>query len=135
MSKKIMVAIFSILLVAILWFQSQKSVFSGLDGKITYYTASRSSNAKMIASGSRLFVFDRTGESIEIDEKMPANEILKKFNAKLVFSEKTENGVSYYAYSSELKYQTELVGKPINLHIHCENDRTVIGTPIIFGSF
>jgi len=135
MLKKVAVIFFALILGCMIYLQNQKSVFSNFDGKITFYTLDSSSNATMVKSNSSLFLFSITGESIEIENSLSVQQILDEFDAKILFIEKLDGGVSYYAYSKKLKYQTTFSGEKINLHFHLSEGRTVIGTPLIFGSF
>ena len=61
--------------------------------------------------------------------------VLKDFSATHLFSETTECGESYYAYSPLLKYKIVLNGKTVNIHYHAGNAQNKLGTPIIFGGY
>lgn len=135
MLKKIAILFFSVFLICAIWIQTQKSVFSGFDGRITYYTESSSSNAKIVSHFASVLIFDLTGESIEIDGEVDLQNILDHFSAEVVFTESVEGGVGYYAYSDRIKYHTHMLGKTVNLHIYIKTGKTVMGAPIIFGSF
>ena len=72
--------------------------------------------------------------SLETDD-FNLTDFLNAYNAKTVFVEKTEAGVSYYAYSKKIKYKKTINGKEINLHINISNEKVTVGSPIIFGGF
>lgn len=135
MVKKTAIVFFAVFLLIAVWVQTQKSVFDGFDGRITYYTASSSSNANIIVGKPKALILDLTGESVEIDEELDLNDILSRFDATLVFSERIEEGICYYAYSDKIKYSAKLSGRKINLHIYIKEGKTVMGTSMIFGSF
>lgn len=61
--------------------------------------------------------------------------VLKDFNATHIFSEKTEYGESFYAYSPLIKYKTFVGGKRVNIHYYKCDDYVKLGTPIIFGGY
>ena len=134
MLKKTIIALSLIFLCVLTWTQLTLGVFDAFEGKRTYFAINPSSNA-CIVNGDADFLFAFTGETIEIDRAIYYKTILKHFDAQLVFFEQTEDGTSYYAYSPKIRYQTLISGKLINLHVHVKNGRTVIGSPIIFGSF
>lgn len=62
-------------------------------------------------------------------------QVLKDFSATHLFSEETAEGISYYAYSPEIKYRTYIRGRAVNIQYFSGGGRKIVGTPIIFGSF
>ncbi len=76
------------------------------------------------------------GESCKLSGVSYEN-ILKDFSATHVFTEETAFGVSYYAFSPFIPYRAVIGGKVVNLHyfVSFNSNRTVLGTPIIFGSY
>ncbi|MBR0190414.1 MAG: hypothetical protein IJQ23_08545 [Clostridia bacterium] len=62
-------------------------------------------------------------------------QVLKDFSATHLFSEETEEGTSYYAYSPKIRYKTYIKGKAVNIHYFKGYGRQIVGTPMIFGSF
>lgn len=74
------------------------------------------------------------GESCKV--RVSYKKVLEDFSATHLFTEKTEGGESYYAYSPKLKYKIVLRGKAVNIqYYNGDGGQKVIGTPIIFGSF
>ena len=73
------------------------------------------------------------GESCKLTA--PYAQVLEDFSATHLFSETTENGESYYAYSPKLRYKTYVKGKAVNLHYYAGKSGNRLGTPMIFGSF
>jgi hypothetical protein len=76
-----------------------------------------------------------TGESCVVSAEYSAKEIMDRFNAELLFTERTETGVNYYCYSNKIKYKKTINGEIINLQISVTDTQTKIGAPLIFGSF
>ncbi len=73
------------------------------------------------------------GESCRVT--VSYEKVLKDFSATHLFTEKTEDGESYYAYSPKLPYKVVLRGKTVNVQYFAGNTERVLGTPMIFGSF
>ncbi|MBO5926155.1 MAG: hypothetical protein J6Q38_01165 [Clostridia bacterium] len=61
--------------------------------------------------------------------------LIKNLNAKLVIKENLDGLTCFYYYSKKLPEVEIIKGKKVNLHIAVSNNRTVIGSPIIYGSF
>ena len=75
------------------------------------------------------------GESISVKNLEVASAI-KKLNARVVKTEYLEGGTTVvYAYSNLINDRVEVFGKSVNLQIAITDDKTVIGWPLILGSF
>lgn len=75
------------------------------------------------------------GESIEIENCEVAS-ALSVLNARVVKTEYLEDGTTIiYAYSNLINEKVEVFGKKVNLQIATKNERTIIGWPLILGSF
>lgn len=83
------------------------------------------------------FVKNAAGESCALikNDDLCAEEIVKSLGGEILFTEQTEYGVSYYAYSPKVKYKTRLYGKTVNVHVFNNADGVKIGLPIIYGSY
>ena len=82
----------------------------------------------------KMFKSDAQGESVRYDGDR-YEELKKAFDAELLFTE-TEGGVTnYYLYSPKLSGGIALNGYLVNLHVAVRENRTAVGTPIIFGGF
>ena len=82
---------------------------------------------KMLCAGEK-------GESVRYEGDR-YEELKSSFDAELLFTE-TEGGVTnYYLYSKKLGGGIALGGYLVNLHIAVRENRTAVGTPIIFGGF
>ena len=75
------------------------------------------------------------GESMTI-ENLEVGAALQSLNARVVKTEYLEDGtVVIYAYSSLINDEVNVFGKQVNLQIATKNERTIIGWPLILGSF
>ena len=82
---------------------------------------------KMFRSGVK-------GESVRYEGNR-YEELKEAFDAELLFTE-TECGVTnYYLYSQKLGGGVALGGYLVNLHVAVRENRTAVGTPVIFGGF
>jgi hypothetical protein len=114
------------------------SLFYSFNGKNEVYLGYNSSASKIVSvKGEKVKNFiSKKGEAIFIEnEKLSPIEVMERFNAKLIFIEQIEEGVSYYAYSKDIKYVKRIRGEKINLHVFIGEKGTKIGSPIIYGSF
>ncbi len=116
----------------------QPLALSSYGEAITVYTKSASSNAEIITTkpSSVLFFNDVRGESVVVDSnRFNAKQILDSYGATVRFSEVVDGVTSYYAYTDKLPYSQNICGYTVNLHVAVCGERTVIGTPIIFGGY
>lgn len=74
------------------------------------------------------------GESVQYDGDR-LEELIQKYRAKLLFTEEACGVKNYYFYSPLMSSSVELAGVAVNLHIAVSEQKTVIGTPLIFGGF
>jgi len=75
------------------------------------------------------------GESLKIYNFEPIN-ALKKLNATLVKTECLDNGlVVIYAYTNKIKDYVEVDNKKVNIQIANNDECSVVGWPLILGSF
>lgn len=138
MLKKFSYILAVILTLACVGYVNTKPLFSNYSDSFTVYVGSNSSNAQILTVDSKdyRFIKDVTGESVKISNLgFDENEFFEKYNAKIVFTETTDGVVSYYGYSKDIKYQTTIGGKRINLHVAVTKDSVTVGAPIIYGSF
>ena len=61
--------------------------------------------------------------------------ILKDFSARHLFSERTEDGESFYAYSKRINSFVIINGEKVNIHYFKGKNGNRVGTPIIFGGY
>lgn len=134
MFKNAFILIISVLCFLSVWQINSKSTLSSFGEPYETYTQNNSSMAKIIPTEKLKYTFLKTGESIII-ENQDLEQIFKNLEAETVFTETTSDGVSLYAYSKNIKNQIIINNKKVNLQIFVSKTKTVIGTPIIFGSF
>lgn len=130
------VAVFFLTIIC-LWTVTAVPVFESYADKFEV-TFKASSTASFIDLTKKEFKLKSgiKSESVNIKaNNFNLTDFLNTYDAETVFIEKTEAGVSYYAYSNKIKYKKIIDGKEINLHINISNDRVTVGSPIIFGGF
>lgn len=64
-----------------------------------------------------------------------AEELLRAYRARVLFTEEAAGAVSYYCYSPYLGEGIFLDGECVNLHIAAGRGQTAAGTPLLFGGF
>ena len=136
--KGVFTFVLCLVVVSIIFLINSTSLFYSFNGKNEVYLNNNSSVANIVSvNRERVKTFiSKKGEAIFIEkEKLSPVEIMERFNAKLVFIEKIDEGVSYYAYSNDIKYVKRVKGEKVNLHIFISEKGTKIGSPIIYGSF
>ena len=75
------------------------------------------------------------GESITIENCEVAS-VISVLNARVIKTEYLEDGTTViYAYSNLINENVDVFGKNVNLQIATKDERTVIGWPLILGSF
>ncbi|MBQ9486059.1 MAG: hypothetical protein IJU83_04390 [Clostridia bacterium] len=99
-----------------------------------YFETGSKGRAAVYADKKDFFVFSGIkGESCSIS--VSYERILKDFNAKHLFTEKTDEGEIYYAFTDKLPYAACVRGKTVNIQYFAGADYNKVGTPLIFGSF
>lgn len=77
----------------------------------------------------------KIGESIVVKNLEPI-EAINKLKAKIVKTEYLDDGTTViYAYSSLINDRVEINGLVVNLQIAHKQDYSVVGWPVILGSF
>lgn len=132
MFKKILCLSFAIFLIMFMW---NINAFTNKLPNSVNHNAFLDSSSSVCRFSSEKRQFFKKGESYQLEKKEDLHNILSFYNAKLELVEEIEDGTNYYAYSKDLRYCKEIKGKIINLHIFIGKNKTIIGTPLIFGSF
>jgi len=138
MFKKVLLVFSAVILLLGLTLSYSAPLFLKKGKKVEVYMGSSSSLAQIEKVDLFSFVLLKgvKGESVELDySEFNLKKLLKEFRATLKFTERTEGGVSYYAYSPKIPYEKIINGKTINLHVFVSSARVKVGAPIIFGSF
>ena len=103
----------------------------------TFYTGANSS-ALAVSSEfpalDKLLLGEVKGESVQYSGNC-LDELTQKYRAKLLFTEESCKVTNYYFYSPVFGGGVLLNGQPVNLHIAVSAEKTVAGTPLIFGGF
>ncbi len=117
---------------------NNKPLFSKYGNEFTVYVGNGGSLSKIIEVNYLEYLVQGKikGESCSfVDAEFDLNAFLADYNAKLIEVESTDEQVSYYAFSPDLKYSQNLFGAKVNLHVSVNNDRITVGSPLIYGSF
>ena len=117
-------------------FNYLKPTFYGYSKEFTVYDGFSSSvRSKTVGEGDFPLV-TACGESFNVNNgEITPQQIIDEYSGTLVFTEKTEEGESFYAYSEKIAKYVKIYGRKVNLHIFVGKKTTVVGSPIIFGSF
>ena len=75
------------------------------------------------------------GESITIED-CEVSTALSKLNARVIKTEYLDNGTTViYAFSNLINEKVNVFGRNVNIQIAIKDDITIIGWPLILGSF
>ena len=120
------------------YFVNKTPIFANFSPELELYIGAPDSTAEIITVDTNKvpFLLNVCGEAFTIVKyEFNLNEFLDEFSASTVFTEKLENGVSYYAYSNKIKYNQTINGRKINLQVFIGEQMVKVGSPIICGSF
>ena len=137
MLKNISVAIICAIVITSFAFIGSAPVLRGYSHNHVGYLTNSSSAIRTVKLTNSLPVFYAIrGESCSFTATdFDVDGFFNKYGATKVITEQTEFGVSYYAYSPQIKYKERISNTNVNLHVAIYQDRITIGTPIIYGSF
>ena len=138
MFKKIFVFALSLILVSTFFLFQRQPLFKNYGNDFEIYLSEGSSLSQVVVVSKQDFVLygDVKGEScVILKNEFSVGDFFADFNAKILFSEMVEEGVSYYGYSSKIKYAESIDGKRVNLHVFVGKTQIKVGSPIIYGSF
>jgi len=138
MFKKIITIAFIAVAIGVTFYIGSEPVFAGFTDRLNVYCFYNSSNAVTLNTsvfGSR-FILSKTGESFSVASgEIDPEEFIKKMDGKLIWTEKTEEGTGYYAFSEKIRYKKTVNGKTFNIHVFVGKEKTTVGTPMIYGSY
>lgn len=103
----------------------------------TFYLGANSSALSVISDSpalDKLKLGKVKGESVQY----PGDRLLElkeKYHAKLLFTESVCGVENYYFYSPDFPSAVQINGFAVSLHIALSAEKTVVGTPLIFGGF
>jgi hypothetical protein len=136
--KKTLTIILATIFIFGFWFWVNTPIFYKYSKNVEVYSLNNSSNARIdfCISLQYKFKFFKVGESCTIEKKdFCLREFIDYYNAKVIFTENTAFGESFYMYSNKIPYGKKINGKIINLHLLINGRQIVMGTPIIYGSY
>ncbi len=129
----------SLFLIALsLVFSSVQPIFANYAKEFEVYLGDSSSLAEICVVNKNGYALTRgiKGESVQLKtDEFSLERLMSDFDAELRFSEQTSDSKIYYAYSPKIKYKKTVKGTTINLHVVIAEERVVLGSPLIFGSF
>lgn len=104
------------------------------------YTLYLGANSSSLAVRSQHAVWDKlTAERVAGESTCYVGnryeELKQRFCAELLFEERVGDIVNYYLYSARLGDPVFINGYAVNLHVAVNEERTAVGTPLIFGGF
>ena len=138
MFKKLCCLFLSLISLVAVGYLNRAPVFGGFASELEVYIGSPDSTAQIITIGVEQIPITNgvCGEAFTTKKQdFDLNGFLSKFSAKLLFSESIEGGISYYSYSSKIKYNQTVNGKKVNLQVFIGENSVKVGSPIICGSF
>ena len=140
MLKKLTIIFLCVISLTICWWVNGKPIFSNLVGaeRLEIYQRSNSSRAQIDTVNQLEYKIatNRYGEACVISiQDFKLKEIFDVLHAKLVFTETTNYGVSYYGFSPNIKYSKNLNGKKINVQVFVGESQVKIASPMIYGSY
>lgn len=75
------------------------------------------------------------GAAVFYDRELRLSDVLEAYGARSLTIHKTENCTIVYAYSEGCGYGVEADGKTVNLQIVLKDGATVVGSPLVMGSY
>lgn len=114
------------------------SKLNGYTGARTYYLDSASSQSLQTDTLKGLQFLRVKGESVALQESLDGagiQDILRRYNALVLWTEEVDGVLSYYCYTPCFQESVQINNRKVNLHIATKEERTIIGSPIIFGGF
>lgn len=109
------------------------------EGEYIAYTTKKISNASIdlgFCFMNKHKVSDNViGESVKVNNFEPATAI-RNLNAKVIKVEQLNTGATIiYAYTNKINSSVKVDGEKVNLQIAHYNDYSIVGWPLILGSF
>ncbi len=138
MFKRVIPILLSAVCLCMVCYVNRTPVFGKFASELELYIGAPDSTAQIITVNAEKvpFISSVYGEAFTTSrEEFNLNQFLDEFRAEMVFTESIEQGVSYYAYSSNIKYGQLINGKRVNLQVFIGDSTVKVGSPIICGSF
>lgn len=139
MKKIIIVILLFVIIISSNGVKKNFSLLNYFDGEYSSYT-NHMINEKSINLGfcymqKEVATNGVIGESLKLNN-FEIGDALKKLNAKVIKTEYIENGkIVIYAYSNLINSNVRVENKLVNLQIVHNDETTIIGWPLILGSY
>ncbi len=106
------------------------------EGEYTLYTdgIQRENDLSYTECLLKSMTTDEKGITLRIKEGIGYENIVRNLKAEEKFVEKTSDSILIYYYTPYLKNYVKLKDYRINLQICINNEYTVVGTPLVYGS-
>ena len=119
--------------------QKDFSLLNYFSGEYTVYTSNKSGtdsvNLGFCYMNSQKVDEHIVGESMVI-KNLEVSSAIQTLNAKVIKTEYLEDGTTViYAFTNLIEEKVNVSGNLINIQIAIKEERTVIGWPLILGSF
>ncbi len=136
MFKKICSLIFVGIICLSVTFINNRPIFLDKSDSLEVYLSNSSSGEIIRLYDKKCGAICVKGESYRVDKgKFSLESFIDEFNGEIIFQEKIDEGISYYGYSSEIKYRKIMNGRAVNFHVFIGENSVTVGAPIIYGSF
>lgn len=116
-------------------YAAKTPVFSAYSDEFEiYFTAGSFGDSVFCTAREYPFITKIKGESCSVN--VSYGKVLSDFGARHVFSEKTDAGDSFYAFSPAIAYSVTIGENRVNIHYFLsESGVKKLGTPLIFGGY
>lgn len=122
-----------ILSISFAYYANARPIFLGYAKTYEVYFHNGSYAQPQILSGN-ILPLGVKGEGCVVEDKS-VEELFLDFNARILFTEEIDGGISYYGYSPKIRYKARIKEQTINLHVFVKNQRCRVGSPMIYGSY
>ena len=138
MKKFFVVVILFMILISGVSLKSNFSLLNYFSGEYTVYTSTKgkeSVNLGFCYMSTNVLTENVIGESVKIENFEPISG-LKTLKAKIVKTEYLENGTTViYAYTNLINDSVKIENKKVNIQVAHKDEYSIIGWPLILGSF
>ena len=115
-------------------------LFYNYSSNFEVYLQSSSSSANIVSINTQQYknLSKIKGESFKTDkDNFDLQNFLLDLDARVLFIETIEEGISYYCFSNTIKYRELVKDNIVNVHVFISNltNQITVGSPLIFGGF
>ncbi len=125
-----------ILTLLYIWCINSVSIF-GKEEEVTEIYSSFSSSRQIYVVSDLDYkrILTKCGECVRKDKNFDYAKFLQDIKAEVQFIENIDGGISIYAFSDYFKNFIKINDRRVNIQIHIKEEKILLATPIIFGSF